>query len=237
MFDCIGTLIEVRGYRHEDSLRDMYRSLVKDGFHLDQAQFLEAYRRVYEHYRRLRHETLMEVTNAIWIAAALNALGFDVKPESKAVRRAVNAYFEKYFRSLRPRRCARQTLGIFSRRYRVAVVSNFTYAPVIYAVLRKYRLNAHLRAVVVSDEVGWRKPHPKIFMEALRRVGVEAEKTVFVGDNPIEDIKGAKNVGMKTIFIASQYFTTKDLEETSIQPDATIRELCELVQADPPLKV
>ena len=56
--------------------------------------------------------------------------------------------------------------------------------------------------VIVSDEFGHRKPEPAIFYEALRRLGeIPAEDTLFVGDNPDTDIKGAQGVGMQTAWI------------------------------------
>ncbi|MEM3011015.1 MAG: HAD-IA family hydrolase, partial [Candidatus Bathyarchaeia archaeon] len=81
----------------------------------------------------------------------------------------------------------------------------------------------------ISAEVGWRKPHPKIFQEALRRLGAKAEETVFVGDNPIDDVQGAKNVGMKAIFIPSQFSSLEDSQKASCKPDAIIRQLYELI--------
>ncbi len=49
--------------------------------------------------------------------------------------------------------------------------------------------------------VNKRKPHPEIFQKALEKLGVAAEETVFVGDTVDADVKGAKDLGMKTVFI------------------------------------
>jgi putative hydrolase of the HAD superfamily len=52
---------------------------------------------------------------------------------------------------------------------------------------------------VFSSEVGTRKPHSAIFERALDALGVEPERTVFVGDRLYEDIRGAAEVGMTTV--------------------------------------
>ena len=72
--------------------------------------------------------------------------------------------------------------------------------------------------VVVSEEVGWRKPSRLIFQEALNRLQVGAHEAVYIGDSPIEDIKGAKQVGLKAIFVPSQFNTLKDLQESKQEP-------------------
>lgn len=53
---------------------------------------------------------------------------------------------------------------------------------------------------VYSSGVRYRKPHPRIFEIALGRVGVEAGRTVFIGDLRGPDIRGAQRAGMKTVW-------------------------------------
>jgi putative hydrolase of the HAD superfamily len=51
---------------------------------------------------------------------------------------------------------------------------------------------------VYSSEVGYRKPDRRIFEVALRRLGVAARETLFVGDLIKTDIVGARRMGMRT---------------------------------------
>jgi HAD superfamily hydrolase (TIGR01509 family) len=51
---------------------------------------------------------------------------------------------------------------------------------------------------VYSSEVGYRKPDRRIFEVALRRLGVMARETLFVGDLIKTDIVGARRMGMRT---------------------------------------
>jgi putative hydrolase of the HAD superfamily len=52
---------------------------------------------------------------------------------------------------------------------------------------------------VFSSEIGLRKPHPAIFEHALGALGVEPERTLFVGDRLFEDVRGAAELGMTTV--------------------------------------
>jgi putative hydrolase of the HAD superfamily len=227
MFDFIGTLVNVKGYSLEKSKMKLYRAIVDAGFKIAREDFLEAYSQSHEKYRVIRYQKLVEVTNAIWISDALNSLGFKTSPEDTRIKTAVNIFFEDYLNSFRLRKCAKQTLETLVGDYKLGLVSNFTYAPVIYAGLRRVGISRFFDAILVSDAVGWRKPHAKIFEEALKRLGVLAKEAVYVGDSPEEDIKGAKQLGIKTVFVASQFFPIKKLLESGQKPDVIAKNMCE----------
>lgn len=55
-------------------------------------------------------------------------------------------------------------------------------------------------SIIVSEAVGLRKPDPAIFLLSCKQLGVYPHDCIFVGDNEMADIQGAKDVGMKTIF-------------------------------------
>lgn len=81
---------------------------------------------------------------------------------------------------------------------KIGIISNFQHAPHVRRVLRKHGLLKILDAVIISGEVHASKPDPQIFKIALERLGTEAKETLFVGDDPERDIRGAASVGMQT---------------------------------------
>lgn len=227
MFDFIGTLVNVKGYSLEISKMKLYNSIVDASFKVSKEDFLAAYSQAHEKYRVIRYQKLIEVTNAIWISEALNSLGFKTNPEDTRIKTAVNIFFEDYLKSFRLRKCAKQTLETLAENYKLGLISNFTYAPVIYAGLRRVGISNFFDVILVSDAFGWRKPHARIFEEALKRLGIRAEEALYVGDSPEEDIKGAKQLGIKTVFVASQFFPIKKLLESEQKPDIIARNMCE----------
>ena len=56
-------------------------------------------------------------------------------------------------------------------------------------------------AIVLSSEVGKRKPSPELYRAALDAIGTKAERTVFVGDRLREDYEGPRSVGMRAIIV------------------------------------
>ncbi len=232
IFDFIGTLANVKGYNMQQSTLRLCQALIKTGFNIDEQHFLKAYAKAHEKYRIIRYGKLVEVTNAVWISETLNNLGFDTRPENSQIKTAVNIFFLDFVKSLQLRPCAKTMLKKASN-HKLGLISNFTYAPVIHAGLRKLDISRFFNSILVSHEVGWRKPSSKIFMEALKRLEVAAEETTYIGDSPSEDIKGAKAVGMATIFVPSQFYSLDDLVESKQEPDLTVKDVCELCKELP----
>jgi len=228
VFDFIGTLISVKDYNMEVSKLKLHKAIAKAGFDADVESFLEAYSRAHEKYRAIRYEELVEVTNAVWISEALNYLGYKIGPEDTRVKVAVNVFFEDYLSSLENNACTNEILVELSKIYKLGLISNFTYAPVIHGALRKLDLNRFFNAILISEDVGWRKPNRKIFEEALRRLRVMAQETIYVGDCPKEDIGGAAATGMKTVFVPSQFYSLETLIESRLKPDLIVNGICEL---------
>jgi putative hydrolase of the HAD superfamily len=85
-----------------------------------------------------------------------------------------------------------------------------------------------LNAVLVPDDVGWRKPNRRIFEKAISRLKVKPEETVHVRDCPLENTKGAAAVGMRTIFVPSQFYSLQDLRESQQEPDLIVESICDL---------
>lgn len=83
----------------------------------------------------------------------------------------------------------------------LGLVSNFSHSPTALEVLRDAGLHAHLDPIVISDEVGIRKPRPEIFRAALERLGLEPGEVVHVGDDLAADVSGAAELGMRTVWL------------------------------------
>ena len=225
IFDYVGTLVNCRNYSMEASRKKLYYALVSEGFEVAENKFVEAYSAAHEKYRKVRYEQLKEVTNAVWVAEALCELGFKVTADNPKVKTALNVFFQDFIDTLELREGAKKLLKQAGQHCKVGLISNFTYAPVIYKSLRKLGIDTLFNAVVVSEENGWRKPSPKIFQDALNRLGVQANEAVYIGDSPLEDIKGAKETGLKTVFVESQFYTLKEVLENQQKPDYTTNNL------------
>ena len=84
-------------------------------------------------------------------------------------------------------------------------------------------------AIVVSGEVGYVKPHRLLFSTVADKLGIEPHQAVFVGDNWLGDVQGAKRFGMWAVHTV-QFDTLEifDREDGHHDADLTIRHLREL---------
>lgn len=64
-----------------------------------------------------------------------------------------------------------------------------------------------LDAIVISSEVGVRKPDAKIFALALGELNCRAAEAWFVGDHPEQDIRGGEAAGLTTFWVKSGGFS------------------------------
>lgn len=119
----------------------------------------------------------------------------------------------------------RSVLAELGRRHRLAVVSNFDYAPTARMVLEREGVTELFEAILVSDEVGWRKPAPRIFEQALEAMGLAPGAALFVGDRADIDVAGAHGVGMRAVWINRD---GEALPEGVAAPAHEIRDLGEL---------
>lgn len=59
------------------------------------------------------------------------------------------------------------------------------------------------RFIIVSEEQGYAKPDPRIYADALSALGLASpEGVLFVGDNPVTDVDGARAFGMRTAWMS-----------------------------------
>lgn len=92
-------------------------------------------------------------------------------------------------------------LRSLARRKVLCLISNFDHPPHVYRILSEYGLDSLFRKVIISAEVGCRKPDPMIFSKALEGTGLHCREVVYVGDTEEEDVTGALAASMKPVVI------------------------------------
>jgi putative hydrolase of the HAD superfamily len=55
--------------------------------------------------------------------------------------------------------------------------------------------------ILIPSEFDDQKPSPAVFQRAIEETGSLASETLFVGDNPMTDIRGAQSIGMPTAWM------------------------------------
>ncbi|MDX6450392.1 MAG: putative hydrolase of the superfamily [Gaiellaceae bacterium] len=88
-----------------------------------------------------------------------------------------------------------------SRGIKTGLVANSWPDParLLRADVETFGLTGQFDVIVFSEEVGFRKPQPEIFLHALSLLDVSPENAMFVGDRLETDVQGAARVGMATV--------------------------------------
>ena len=110
-------------------------------------------------------------------------------------------------------------------KYKLGLVTNFAYCPGAHQILDRFKLRPYFKVIVISGEVGLKKPSKKIYEITLSKLSTSAEKAVFVGNDYEADIKGAVNAGMKSVWLNRK---NEKLNPETPNPHYTIKSLTEL---------
>jgi putative hydrolase of the HAD superfamily len=114
-----------------------------------------------------------------------------------------------------------------SRGLKIGIVSNWdTRLKTISDGLGLTRL---VDFIVISAEVGVRKPDPRIFRMALDKAGVRPEEAIHVGDLPEEDAEGARRAGVRPVLIDRRKRITPAVVPSDVRVVTSLADLIELL--------
>ena len=87
-------------------------------------------------------------------------------------------------------------------KYKLGVISDtiFSSGVVLRKLLEENNIEQYFDVFIFSDEMGYSKPDPRVFMAAAKGLGVDITEIVHVGDRDAKDIKGPQRLGAKGIY-------------------------------------
>ncbi len=88
---------------------------------------------------------------------------------------------------------------------KLGIITN-GWAQTQLGVIRALDLEPYFDVILVSETEGVRKPEAEIFERALNRLQTSADRALFVGDHPLNDITGAQAVGMRAIWMRDDHW-------------------------------
>lgn len=199
-FDLFGTLIYVNNRNREEARRKLPGILRDNGFALEAEPFLEIYLASVKKFTEQARRDHVETHNRYWLSEALRQSGFPVSPADPRVERVIEAYFREFNSSLALLPGALEMLASLRQRYRLGLLSNFTHAPAIREALPRLGLYRFLDFILISGEIGHRKPGAVAFSRLIENFGLPEEQIAFVGDDPRSDIQGALAAGIRPVW-------------------------------------
>jgi FMN phosphatase YigB (HAD superfamily) len=162
--------------------------------------------------------------------------------EAGEIDTIIEVYGGEFVRRMEPVADATATLEKLSDRgFALAILSNWPLAITIDRFAAAHGWLPYLRAIVVSQQVGWIKPHREIFRAAAAALGLPegaGGSMLHVGDDWAADVVGASRAGWRTAYLrnrqansplpASEPGDGVVIGEAPIAADLEIDELAEL---------
>ncbi|MEN9205674.1 MAG: HAD-IA family hydrolase [Thermostichales cyanobacterium SZTDM-1c_bins_54] len=202
-FDAVGTLFTVRG-----SVGEVYSRVVADyGVVVDPQVLNRAFYRVFEQapaaaFPEATPEQVPELERRWWrevVLKTFEGLGLGGFPGFEAYFQEVYDLFaEAQVWMLYP-----ETLPVLDYLQRrgipMGIISNFDSR--LFAVLASLGLTGYFESITSSSTVGYAKPSPRIFRQALEKHGIPAPQALHIGDSFRQDFQGALQSGLQGLWL------------------------------------
>ena len=92
-----------------------------------------------------------------------------------------------------------EVLEYLSQKYKLHIITN-GFHEVQHIKLKHAGLIPYFDNIITSEQVGAKKPNPKIFNYALKKANTSAEESIMIGDDLEVDVLGAEEMGIQSIF-------------------------------------
>jgi len=227
LFDLFDTLLllEKDEAYYVPSLRRLHEFLVKNHISISFEDFRRVYFEVRDELYTEAEESLEEPHFNVRVSRVLQQFGYNFDISDPIVVSGTGVFADEFMRYVRLDDNALDVLRKLHGKYKLGLVSNFAIPECVWRLLDKFGLREFFGVVLVSAEINKRKPSPEIFEKALKILGVDASRTVFVGDMLGLDVKGAKSAGIKAVLIERRHIE----KIVDVKPDRVIRSLKDLL--------
>ena len=210
--DLFNTLITIEPSVLEEAVERLTLSLKMSGISVKEDSFKKAHREAALRFINKTRLDGRETHNRFWINAALMSQGYTAGPDDSRIAEAVGAYFSAFMGRCHLIPGTTEMLKALKGTYRLGLLSNFTHPPAMREIIDSLGLTPHFDVVLVSGELGYRKPHPLVFRRLIEELGVKRSQILYIGDDPEPDIVGARQAGIRPIWFT--YVRDKKIPST-----------------------
>ncbi len=220
-FDIDDTLFSTSVFA-EKARRNAVDAMIQHGLQVDRAECLRELEEVIQEFSS-NHGKHFDNLLARLPEGSLEGLNPDV-----IVACGMMAYHDTKFRDLRVYEDVYEVLEALSGTNMIrGIISAGLTKKQAEKILRLHIydfLSPH--AIFITEQIGISKPNPKLYARVLESLGLEAERTMYVGDNPSHDVDPCNELGMITVFNRRSGRHSRQKGQT--EPDYTIKDFYEL---------
>ena len=199
-FDLFNTLITIEEEALETAIHTLTRKLQFEGFAITSQDFNSVYTNAALSFIREAKQSHRETHNRFWISGALDKFGYSVDPEDPRIIRSVEQYFASFLEYSKLIPGTTEMLSELAQNYKLGLLSNFTDGAAARNLLNHLGLTRFFSSLLISGELGYRKPNPFVFDALAESLQVRPWEVMYIGDDPEADVQGALNSGMQPVW-------------------------------------
>ncbi len=194
------------------------------------AGFVERFLLVRERNRLMAEREASEIPALRSLRETMEGLGLAAPPEED-LERAVDEYFTAEVELMRPMPGAAELLtALAGQGRRIGMLSNATSGRYVREVVRILGWSGQFDPLVVSADIGIRKPRAEAFRAVLDRWDLASGEIAMVGDSLYHDVEGAQAMGLVTVHVTAIPNSFDARAAASVKPSVAISSLEELKQ-------
>ena len=113
--------------------------------------------------------------------------------------------------------------------HRMHMLFNLLNQSAALKIIDHMGLSPFFDVVLISGQIGYRKPHPSVFRRLVESLGVDGGETLYVGDDPEADINGALRAGLQPVWF------TYARDRNSLLPPGAVSDQVEIEDDNVPV--
>jgi HAD superfamily hydrolase (TIGR01509 family) len=221
--------------RTEVRLEGTQQALERIGESYDLEQIRQAYRACFRHCQQIRAMN-RDVSFRAQVEIFVDGIspGLTRRLPQETMEEILRAYSDSFFvHPPVPHEDAQTVLaGARDMGLKIGLISNTGMTPGVAfrRFLDQHGMLRYFDVLTFSDEVQLAKPGEEIFLMTLRELGAAPWETIHVGDHVVNDVVGARQTGMKTIWIEG-FYPREDPNDPCSEPDVKVPGLGRLAPA------
>ena len=221
-FDLYSTLINTDNHDWNAMLNEAFNVVQKIGFQGTLDQFKKIWSEIYWKWRAYRENNHVELKSNVWWREILETIGLQFTELD--INRIILASHQKWRTQISIYPKVKELLLELKKNYMLVCISNISEGDLAKEDMDLFDILKIFDYVVMSSDLGIRKPSPKIFEHVLNHLKIRNDEMIFIGDTLYDDVQGAKAANLLMAIHVKRdrsYFH----QDYYIEPDHTIENL------------
>lgn len=197
------------------------------GYNHTYENFIKIREEIYWKWRSYREKNHIELKSDVWWKEILEKLNLEFTEND--LSQIILASHQKWRTQINLYPKVKELLSDLKKEYKIVCISNIAEGDLAREDMDILGILKIFNYVLMSSDLGIRKPSPKIFDYVLNELNIKRNEMIFIGDTLYDDVQGAKAAGLlMAIHIKRErpYF----FPNFYIEPDKTIYNLQELYE-------